>query len=400
MKPAGIRKILVIDDDKGAFLSINTAVEAAFRESLSIVHASNVKDGFGVYFSAVPDIVFLDIRFPGDDKAGMKLLRRIKSVPAAAFVPVVLLSDRDSINVELLGLDEKYFPDDFLAKPISERELIAKIGQWDRTLSAERTLALQNEALQVQAHGLAKKHMAAMQQLNDQHNVATLGLFTRGLIAMLSDILSSIRGYAALYDRTGTDENLQRRIADRLMEVITQNTGRPKLLLDAMNHYFVHDSDREGVENVIPILEALISLAKPELLKSNVQVVSSFVPVERCILVPANLISTVMSIFLFLRDAALPGSVVSVSSRQTGRLVELDFVCPVKRELTGTIEDFWRSHVSPENSDSSTSAAVYPLRVATDCARGMHGGIECTLRNGILTITLSLSTERILEDMS
>ena len=71
-----------------------------------------------------PDLILADVMMPGLD--GFELLRALKADPRTHTVPVVLLSARAGEESRIEGLDAG--ADDYLVKPFSARELVARVG--------------------------------------------------------------------------------------------------------------------------------------------------------------------------------------------------------------------------------------------------------------------------------
>lgn len=70
-----------------------------------------------------PSLILLDIMLPEED--GLKVLKKLRSVPALAKIPVMMLSARDSEYDKVIGLD--LGADDYMAKPFGMMELIARV---------------------------------------------------------------------------------------------------------------------------------------------------------------------------------------------------------------------------------------------------------------------------------
>ncbi len=70
-----------------------------------------------------PDLFLLDIMVPGGD--GLDLCRRIRKNPGLAIRPVIFLTARTSESDRVLGLE--LGADDYISKPFSPRELVARI---------------------------------------------------------------------------------------------------------------------------------------------------------------------------------------------------------------------------------------------------------------------------------
>ncbi len=91
-----------------------------------------------------PDLVLLDVVMPGLD--GFEVCRRIKADPANRLIPVVLVTSLNTVEDRVRALEVG--ADDFLAKPIDRRELMARVltliktkGMYDKLDDAEHVMA-------------------------------------------------------------------------------------------------------------------------------------------------------------------------------------------------------------------------------------------------------------------
>ena len=71
----------------------------------------------------LPDLIVLDLMLPGMD--GLEACRRIKSDPASARIPIVMLTARADIEDKVRGLE--YGADDYITKPFDTSELLARV---------------------------------------------------------------------------------------------------------------------------------------------------------------------------------------------------------------------------------------------------------------------------------
>ncbi|MEO6712870.1 MAG: response regulator transcription factor [Mycobacteriales bacterium] len=111
------RAIAVIEDEE----TIAAAVAARLRgEGFVVETAGDGPSGVALVERMLPDLVVLDVMLPGFD--GIEVCRRIQ---AQRPVPVVMLTARDSETDLLVGLGVG--ADDYLTKPFSPRELVARI---------------------------------------------------------------------------------------------------------------------------------------------------------------------------------------------------------------------------------------------------------------------------------
>jgi DNA-binding response OmpR family regulator len=120
--PPGLasRTVLVVEDEpRIAALARDYLTHAGFA-----VRTAN--DGPGALASIQdrrPDLVVLDLGLPGLD--GLDVTRQVRSSPATATLPIIMLTARDDELDKLLGLE--LGADDYLTKPFSPRELVARV---------------------------------------------------------------------------------------------------------------------------------------------------------------------------------------------------------------------------------------------------------------------------------
>jgi len=125
-------KALVVDDDP----AIRSAtVRIAATAGFTVLEAGTGEDGLAVVSSASPDLVLLDVVLPGMD--GYEVCRRLKSSQQDPVPYVVMVSGgRTTSDEQSRGLERG--ADGYIARPLSNRELKARIEAWGRIIRAER----------------------------------------------------------------------------------------------------------------------------------------------------------------------------------------------------------------------------------------------------------------------
>ncbi len=112
--------IFVLEDDADISRLVQHNLEAAgFTARLFTTTAPVLADAE----RKAPDLFLLDIMVPGGD--GLDLCRRIRRNPALSSTPVIFLTARTSESDRVLGLE--LGADDYITKPFSPRELIARV---------------------------------------------------------------------------------------------------------------------------------------------------------------------------------------------------------------------------------------------------------------------------------
>lgn len=110
-------RLLVIDDEANLRHTLSYALR---QEGYEVLTAADGDEGLALFRQASPDLVILDVMLPGQD--GFEVCRRLRR---ESDVPVVMLTARDTELDKIVGLE--IGADDYLAKPFSMRELIARV---------------------------------------------------------------------------------------------------------------------------------------------------------------------------------------------------------------------------------------------------------------------------------
>ena len=113
-------KILVIEDepDIGELIQYNLA-----REGYWVSVIDDGEEGLDRILRDSPDLVLLDLMLPGTD--GLELCRRLKEDPLTRAVPVIMVTAKGEESDIVLGLGMG--ADDYVCKPFSPRELVARV---------------------------------------------------------------------------------------------------------------------------------------------------------------------------------------------------------------------------------------------------------------------------------
>lgn len=120
-------KILVVDDEKEIRTLLKMALEAS---SHTVLEAATGQEGLDLCALNAPDLVILDLMLPDTD--GIAVLQRLRTFTG---VPVIVLSVRDRDETKIAALDSG--ADDYLTKPFSVGELLARIRAASRRAAHE-----------------------------------------------------------------------------------------------------------------------------------------------------------------------------------------------------------------------------------------------------------------------
>jgi DNA-binding response OmpR family regulator len=113
--------ILLVEDERDLAKIITRELEACGYRAL---HAVDGTQALTLHATQQPDVVILDWMLPGMD--GLEVLRRIRQTPGSgSAVPVLMLTARSEEIDRIVGLEVG--ADDYLTKPFSMRELLARV---------------------------------------------------------------------------------------------------------------------------------------------------------------------------------------------------------------------------------------------------------------------------------
>ena len=117
MKPAN-QTVAVVDDEDNLRETLAFALR---REGYPVELYAHGAEAWGAFQRRLPGLVILDILMPEMD--GLELCRRIRSISET--IPIIFLTSRDEELDRVLGLE--LGADDYLCKPFSMRELLARV---------------------------------------------------------------------------------------------------------------------------------------------------------------------------------------------------------------------------------------------------------------------------------
>jgi len=190
--------VLLVDDDPKIRELLRLYVE---RDGHRTLDAANGEVAVTTALRARPDLVVLDVMLPGLD--GFEVAHRIR---AASDVPILMLTARSGDSDKVVGLDVG--ADDYVVKPFSPRELMARIRALlrRRRLDAQRDEAvLEADGLRVDPNAVEVRLDGATLELTPFEFRLLIGLMRRpGRVFSRDDLIDAIHGHddPGIIDRT------------------------------------------------------------------------------------------------------------------------------------------------------------------------------------------------------
>ena len=113
-------KILIIEDEKDIVKVLDYNLK---KEGFRVSSANNGEDGLDMARKVHPDLIILDLMLPELD--GLEVCKAVKNDTNAAHIPIIILTAKAQEADKIVGLE--LGADDYITKPFSPRELIARI---------------------------------------------------------------------------------------------------------------------------------------------------------------------------------------------------------------------------------------------------------------------------------
>ena len=222
-----MKKIALIEDDSDIAFTIRLNLE---REGYTVSHFNRGQDGLFAVQRGAADFVILDLNLP--DLDGLTICRELRRDPQTQAIPILMLTARGSERDRITGLE--LGADDYLTKPFSVRELVARVAAvWrrarvvadDPTQYDDGEIKIDEKAFRVYRFGkeikLAKKEfellwllvrhrgsvvsrdriLSEVWRMSDEIETRTVDAHIRNLRKKIgSDRISTIVGFGYRYD--------------------------------------------------------------------------------------------------------------------------------------------------------------------------------------------------------
>ena len=234
-----LTRILVTDDDA---LALKAATHLLTSAGYEVFSAINGEQTLQLVATHHPDLLLLDVVMP--DIEGTEICRRIKANPQTADIFIILLSGiRTDSDEQSQGMEDG--ADGYIARPIANRELLARIQAYLRVKTAEQKLKEYSEHLEEIVKERTRELREAQEKLIRQEKLAVLGQMAGSVGHELRNPLAVISN--AVYYLKMAQPNVDPKIKEYLAIIENETRTSDKIITDLLNFARINSADRELV---------------------------------------------------------------------------------------------------------------------------------------------------------
>ena len=213
-----MQTVLVIDDDSSLRDTIGVLLES---DGFRAVLASDGNEGFEQALALKPGLILVDLRMPGID--GVEVCKQLRA--RGMTTPLIVLSavsdEVDKVHRLEIGAD------DYVVKPFSTRELLARIHAVLRRTSAEECRVMEFADVEVDfTRRVVQRHGEELKLTRAEYNLLTYFLQNPDRALTRDMILNSVWGYDSFPHTRTVDAHVV-----RLRQKLEPDAGNPRHFL-------------------------------------------------------------------------------------------------------------------------------------------------------------------------
>lgn len=200
------RPVLIIEDDPDISESLKYNLE---REGLSTIVAATGEQGLADALNErnPPILIMLDLMLPG--MSGTELCRRFRREPLTRRTPIIMLTAKSSESDRVAGLD--LGADDYITKPFSVRELLARVRAVLRRLDENASQNYEDDQLTIDFADIRTVCNGRKIKLtNKEFSLLSVLAKSADRVVTRQQLLDSVWGYSYYGDARTLDVHIRR----------------------------------------------------------------------------------------------------------------------------------------------------------------------------------------------
>ncbi len=215
--------ILVVEDEPG--------IQEVLRFNLGqhghdVIVAADAEEALNLLRGALPDLILLDWMLPG--MSGIDLARRLRADSRQKNIPIIMLTARSDERDKVQGLDTG--ADDYITKPFSPRELMARIKAVLRRRAPQMTEdsveigGLKLDPMSHRVHGMVNQNAIALDLGPTEFRLLHFLMTHPERVYSRSQLLDQVWGDHVFVEERTVDVHIRR------LRSVLENTGHDRLI--------------------------------------------------------------------------------------------------------------------------------------------------------------------------
>lgn len=213
-------KILIVDDEEHILELIKFNLE---NNGYKVICAENGNDALKLARTEVPQLVLLDLMLPGID--GYDVCREIRKDSSISTMPVIMTTAKGEELDKILGLE--LGADDYITKPFSVRELVARVKavlRRTKTQYADKIYKIGDIVIDFQKHEVIKND-AKIELTLKEFELLQILIKNKGRVMTRDFLLDKVWGYEYIGETRTVDVHIR-----HLRQKIENDDKNPKYI--------------------------------------------------------------------------------------------------------------------------------------------------------------------------
>lgn len=232
--------IVVVEDEEAIVTMLKYNLE---QEGYKVFSANDGEEGLALINERMPALVVLDWMMPG--MSGIEVCRQLRRSQKTRNIPVIMLSARGEEEDKIRGLD--YGADDYMTKPFSPSELIARIKAVFRRIRpalAEKSVNYSDVVMDLAGHHVTRKGMD-VHLGPTEFRLLQYMMEHPGRVFSREQLLDAVWGHDIYVELRTVDVHIR-----RLRKALAVEDGLPDIIRTVRSAGYALEENNEGASDL------------------------------------------------------------------------------------------------------------------------------------------------------